>query len=85
MACYEKEKLRRLLVVCGHFMYHQTHQGGGQAAVLTLLQKDGPMTQKALQESWASAPAPSVSLWASWRRSTCSCGKRTRQIAGRWF
>lgn len=50
MACFEKEKLRRLLVVCGHFMYHQTHQGGGQAAVLTLLQKDGPMTQKALQE-----------------------------------
>ncbi len=45
----QKDRLRRLLIRCGHFMYHQTHRGGQQDAVLTLL-GGGAMTQKALQE-----------------------------------
>lgn len=47
----EIEKLNRLLRQCGHFMYHQTHQGGQQDKVIGLLQEHGPMTQKALQEN----------------------------------
>lgn len=46
----QTEKLSRLLVRCGHFMFHQTHQGGQQDKVISILQEKGPMPQKALQE-----------------------------------
>jgi DNA-binding MarR family transcriptional regulator len=54
----EDEQLRRLLRRCGHVLYHQSHHSQ-QDVVLALL-RQGPMTQKQIQEQ-LSIKAGSVS------------------------
>ena len=45
-----EEKLSRLLMICGHRLYHSAAQGRTQTTVLHALHENGPTSQKELQE-----------------------------------
>ena len=45
-----EENLSRLLMVCGHRLYHSAAQGRTQTTVLHALHENGPTSQKELQE-----------------------------------
>ena len=45
-----EENLSRLLMVCGHRLYHSAAQGRTQTTVLHALHENGPTSQKDLQE-----------------------------------
>ena len=45
-----EENLSRLLMVCGHRLYHSAAQGRTQTTVLRALHENGPTSQKELQE-----------------------------------
>ena len=45
-----EENLSRLLMICGHRLYHSAAQGRTQTTVLHALHENGPTSQKELQE-----------------------------------
>ena len=51
----EDEYLTTLLRRCGKFMYFHSNAGMGQGAVLRML-RDGPLTQKEIQERLGTSP-----------------------------
>ena len=46
-----EENLSRLLMICGHRLYHSAAQGRTQTTVLHALHENGPTSQKELQDS----------------------------------
>ena len=45
-----EENISRLLMICGHRLYHSAAQGRTQTTVLHALHENGPTSQKELQE-----------------------------------
>ncbi len=51
-----EEELSRLLLICGHRLYHNSAYGRSQTTVLLTLLENGPTSQKEVQERLAIQP-----------------------------